>query len=194
MTDWFAFLDLPCRPRLAESEIKERYLTLAAKLHPDASAGDTQAFGDLQQAFRGLSDPALRIRHLLALRFPGHPVSTGAMPPADLFMQVGPVLQQARAASQKLERATSTLARTLASLEVGEVLARLKSVRRAVEQTSQSLEERLADLDQQWPEVAPGELAAWAGEWTFLAKWRAELAEWEFRLANAAPVPNVSAT
>ncbi len=194
MTDWFAFLDLPPRPQLAEADIKERYLRLAAKYHPDGAGGDEQAFADLQVAYKGLLEPAGRVRHLLAVKFPDFQTAGGAMPLTELFMEVGPVLQQAKVTSEQLEKATATLSRTMASLAVAETLQKLRSVREAAEQARQSLEARLAELDRRWPEVAPGDLARWASEWNFLAKWRAELNEWEFRLANALPISKVGQT
>lgn len=194
MTDWFAFLDLPYRPQLAEEEIKERYLRLAAKYHPDGAGGDERAFADLQVAYKGLLEPAARVRHLLAVKFPDFQAAGGAMPLTELFMQVGPVLQQAKITAERLEKATATLSRTMASLEAAETLRKLRAVREAAEQARRDLEARLQELDGRWPGVEPGELARWASEWNFLAKWRGELNEWEFRLANAVPAPKVGQT
>lgn len=179
---------------MAEEEIKERYLRLAAKYHPDGAGGDERSFADLQVAYKGLLEPAARVRHLLAVKFPDFQVAGGAMPLTELFMQVGPVLQQAKVTEERLEKATATLSRTMASLDVAETLLKLRTVREAAEQARVDLEERLRELDRRWPEVEPGELARWASEWNFLAKWRGELNEWEFRLANVGPLPKVGQT
>lgn len=194
MTDWFSLLGLPDRLQLTEAEIKEKYLPLAARYHPDAAGGNDESFRALQQAYKGLLDPAGRVRHLLELKFPGEKPAAGAVPLTGLFMQVGPVLQQAKMVGERWERATSTLSRTLASLEVAEALRKIKAVREAADQMGESLEARLGELDGRWPAVEAAELFRWASEWTFLAKWRTELSEWEFRLANAGPIPKVGQT
>lgn len=194
MTDWFAFLDLPPRPLLVEEEIKERYLRLAAKYHPDGAGGNDRAFADLQVAYKGLLDPAGRVRHLLAVKFPEFQAVSSAMPLTELFMEVGPVLQQAKVTIEQSEKATATLSRTMAALAVAETLEKLRKVRAAAEKARLDLETRLQGFNDRWPEVEPGSLARWASEWNFLAKWRGELNEWEFRLANAGPMPKVGQT
>jgi len=82
----------------------------------------------------------------------------------------------------------------MASLAVAETLQKLRKVREAAERARLDLERRLLELDRRWPELEPGELSRWASEWNFLAKWRVELNEWEFRLANAAPLSKVDRT
>jgi curved DNA-binding protein CbpA len=182
VTDCFAAFGFSRRPGLDTSELKEKYLQLASASHPDSGGGDGE-FQAVQQAYKTLLDPALRLRHLRALEFEGTENSSG---PAhqELFLKVGAVMQQAKALQQRLEKSRSSLSRALAIQDGKAVLRLVRETQQAVEQARAERDRDLTKLDERWPEVAPAELTSLAAGLTFLARWRSELAEVEFRLAQ----------
>ena len=183
MTDLFAVLGLPCRLFLAEAAIKESYLRQAALLHPDASSGDTARFQTLQEAFKVLGDPSARLRHLLELTFPGASAQPAPIQ-GDLFMQVGQVVQQATDFSRRWDATRTPLARALLAGEKVTLENNLRQVAQVVGQHRSALEAELAALDARWPQVSPEDVNRLASGFAFMARWHAQLAEWEFRLSQ----------
>lgn len=85
MTDYFALLEQPRQPWLDLDELKRRYQTFALTEHPDQkhSTDATADFATLNEAYRCLRDPKLRLQHLLALE--GNPPGRDEIIPPDLF-------------------------------------------------------------------------------------------------------------
>jgi hypothetical protein len=87
MTDYFALLAEARRPWLEPEKLKEKYHALSRVAAPDA---------ELNEAFRVLSDPKLRLHHLLTLE--GADLTAGRpVPPsvAELFWNTGTLLREA---------------------------------------------------------------------------------------------------
>jgi DnaJ-domain-containing protein 1 len=85
MTDYFALFAKPRQPWLDPAALKEKYHALARQAQPNPN---------VNEAYRVLVDPKLRLQHLLTLE--GNPPAAGAQIPSeliDLFMQLAPVLQ-----------------------------------------------------------------------------------------------------
>jgi curved DNA-binding protein CbpA len=184
MDDAFALFGLKRRPLLDEAALKEKYLRLAANRHPDASGGDEEKFHRVQEAYKTLREPAARLRHLLDLEFPAHRKDGEQAPHAELFLRAGSALQAARAVSQRLESTSSALARALLSPEIAAALRQIREAFQSVQQAEDELAGQLEDLDRRWPDVSPDELSGLASSFRFLARWTAQLSEWEFRLSN----------
>jgi curved DNA-binding protein CbpA len=182
--DAFALFDFERRPLIDEGTLKERYLRLAANRHPDAPGGDDEDFHLLQEAYRVLREPATRLRHLIDLEFPNHVPASGHAPHAELFLRAGSAVQVARAVSQRFEKASSALARALLSPEIAEALRQIREACEAVRKADDELADELKALDARWPDVSPDELSALASSFKFLARWQAQLSEWEFRLST----------
>lgn len=181
MTDLFAVLGQPRRPLLDEALLKDEYFRQAALLHPDASAGDTEKFRLLQEAFQTLGDPASRLRHLQELEFPS--VSPAPMQ-GDLFMRVGQSVQAAQSVFQRLEKTQAPLAKALLLGDIAAVRTGLKKTLVAVDQYRSTLLANVATLDAQWPPSDGVELNRLASALAFVGRWHSQLAEWDFRLAN----------
>lgn len=179
MTDYFAFFGLPRHPRVDEGRLKERYLELAATSHPDATAGDSEKFAELRDAYQTLLDPALRIGHLLALDFPGFQRPANAAQYPDLFMKVGSALQKAKSVTERRGAATSPLAKAVLAGEVKAASAQVDALLAEVRACRLTLENELESTG-----ISPEKLAALASGFSFLRRWEAELAETGFRLAN----------
>jgi curved DNA-binding protein CbpA len=184
MGDAFAVFGIGRRPLIDESALKESYLELAADRHPDASRGDEEEFHLVQEAYKTLRDPAMRLRHLLELTFPTFKRDGGDVPHAEIFMRAGQAVQAARAVSQRLENTSSALARALLSPEIAEALRQIRTASSFVQQADDNLAKQLHDLDSQWPDISPDELSALATAFRFVSRWKSQLSEWEFQLSS----------
>lgn len=183
MIDCFALLGLPRRPLPDQAEVKEHYLREAARLHPDASAGDTEKFRELQEAFKTVSDPSARLRHLLTLEFPEAHLAATPMQ-GDLFMEVGQAVQTAREVVKRREQTHSPLAKALLAGDLAAARDRVKRVQLDVEIRQAVLQGELADLDAHWPQVEPSRVNRLASDLAFVNRWSAQLSEWDFQLAH----------
>lgn len=182
MTDYFALLGVPARPVVDGGAVKESYLRLAAQSHPDAG-GDEGKFRVIQEAYRKLSEPAARLRHLAEMRGGG---SNGAMDPriSDLFMKVGGVMQQARALLARSGTEQGALARALGAQDRARVLGEVRAEKSAVATLKDAILRELDSLDARWPEVQSGELENFSSSFRYLDRWLAELGEMEFQLEH----------
>ena len=108
----------------------------------------------------------------------------GPAPHAELFLRAGGAVQSARGIAQRLKNTTSVLARALLSAEIAAALREVREALKSIQQARDELAKCLQDVDSRWPEVSASELAALASSFKFLARWTAELSEWEFRLSN----------
>ena len=124
MTDYFALLDEARRPWLEPEKLKEKYFSLARTAPADA---------ELNEAFRVLCDPKLRLHHLLTLEgadlVAGRPVPAAV---ADLSWKAGTLLREIERWLARNQAAASTLVRAL-----------LRPEREKLEQQLGKLEERL---------------------------------------------------
>ena len=83
MTDYFALLEQPRQPWIDPDQLEYKYRERARQTHPDQSTGEPGSFAEVNQAYRTLRNPALRLQHLLNLA--GHGSSArAAQVPADL--------------------------------------------------------------------------------------------------------------
>lgn len=167
--DAFAEVGLPRAPVVDEAALARRFDALSRERHPDAG-GDATAFARLTEARAVLASPARRWRHLLELEFPGTrldgPLSPELM---DLFTQLGPALQEAKAVLARREQAATALARALISNDQWKA-------REALEEQAATLAARLATLEESSGATTPPAevLASLAREAGFVEKWRAQ--------------------
>ena len=107
MTDYFALLEVARRPWLDPDKLKEKYFALARERPADA---------ELNEAFRILGDPKLRLQHLLRLQ--GVDLNSGREIPAilaELFWQTGQLLREIDRWQLRNTQANSALSRALLS-------------------------------------------------------------------------------
>ncbi len=117
MTDLFALLGVARRPWLDPDELKEKYFARSRAELPGT---------ELNEAFRVLSDPKLRLQHLLKLE--GADLDAGrAVPPAvaEVFWNTGTLLREAERWLVRQAATTSTLARALLQPERAQLDQRL---------------------------------------------------------------------
>ncbi|MEP6602354.1 MAG: hypothetical protein ABJB69_00225 [Spartobacteria bacterium] len=87
MTDYFTVLEQQRKPWLDPQELKEKYHGLARRSQPDQN---------VNEAYRVLVDPKLRLQHLLTLEGAPPSASSTEIPEelADLFMAIAPTLHK----------------------------------------------------------------------------------------------------
>lgn len=158
MTDLFAVLGLPRRPWLDAEEIKQRHHSLMA-------SGSVSSATLLNEARRTLQNPALRIRHFLALEFPEYQPATRPQQDWDFFLKVGEATRQATELAARKSSLTHPLARAALQKEI-------LSGREALGLLKEEIEKRLAAADERLQafEKNPEDLAALAEEFAFLQK------------------------
>ena len=174
MTDYFALLDEARRAWLDPEKLKQKYFALNRTTTADA---------ELNEAFRVLSDPKLRLHHLLTLE--GADLAAGRpVPPsvAELFWNTGTLLREIDRWLLQKKGAGSVLARAL-----------LEPERRKLEQRLDRLEEALrAVYDAELAQVpraevdCPNELAQLVERYdsiSYLTRLLAQTAEKRFQLS-----------
>jgi curved DNA-binding protein CbpA len=94
VTDYFALLEQPRQPWIDLEKLEQKYYELARITHPDQSSKSRHHFAQVNEAYRTLRDPKLRLQHLLTLEGNPPSTSTAKVPPdlADLFMKIAPAL------------------------------------------------------------------------------------------------------
>jgi curved DNA-binding protein CbpA len=188
MTDFFALFDQPRQPWLEAEIVKEKYHQLTRVAHPDAGARSTDIkFEEVNEAYRVLSDPKLRIEHLLTLE--GHPPSaTNRVPPEDLqslFLQIGTL---SRKSQRFLSGRTNEHSAIAQSLVKGEVLELRSQVERLLLELTHSYETclvQLEELNESWNQnrsMAAVQLQTLHDRISYLSRWIAQLKEMQFQL------------
>ena len=157
MTDLFAVLGLARSAWLDAEEIKERHHALMA-------SGSASSATLLNEARRTLQNPALRIRHFLALEFPDFAPASRPHQDWDFFLKVGQATRLASELAAKKSSLSSPLARAALQNEIlakNETLLLLKA----------EIETRLAACEDRLKVSAgPEVLTAIAEEFAFLKK------------------------
>jgi curved DNA-binding protein CbpA len=188
MTDLFALLGEAPRPWLDPDALKAKYHQITTEQHPDV-AGATADFAEINRAYQTLSDPVLRLRHLLDLESPAAMSRTQPVPEeiAAFFAPVGAVRQGVEAFLKKHAAATSPLARALLAPEQYQVQETVEETIAALQQKQEALMGSLQEADGLWQSDRAAAMVALPVLWQslgYLAKWLATLRESLFRLAS----------
>jgi hypothetical protein len=150
MTDYFALFDEARRPWLEPEKLKEKYYRLSRIAAPDA---------ELNEAFRVLSDPKLRLQHLLTLGdadlAAGRPVPPSV---AELFWNTGMLLREVEHWLLQSSGTTGALARSLRKAEQGKVEGKLAKLEEQLRVTYESELDQLRQVDTAWSSVSPNEM------------------------------------
>ena len=150
MTDYFARLGEARRPWLDPEKLKEKYYRLSLAAPPDA---------ELNEAFRVLSEPKLRLHHLLTLE--GADLVAGRTVPssvAELFWNTGTLLRETERWLLQNAEATSTLARALRKPERAKLEERLHQLEEQLRATYESQLAQIRHVDAGWKRASPNEL------------------------------------
>jgi hypothetical protein len=150
MTDYFALLQKERRPWLDPEELKEKYFALSRLGAPDAR---------VNEAYRVLSDPKLRLYHLLTLE--GADLAAGRpVPPsvADLFWDTGAILREAERWLSQNARTTTALQRSLTAAERARLQGQINQMDERLRVTYESRLEQLRQLDKTWEAASPNDI------------------------------------
>jgi DNA repair ATPase RecN len=174
MTDYFALFEEARRPWLEPEKLKEKYFALSRAAAADA---------ELNEAFRVLSDPKLRLHHLLTLE--GAELSAGRPVPAavaELFWNTGTLLREVERWLLQKKAATSALARALLQPERGKFEQRLGKLEERLRATYDAELAQLPRAEVDWP----NELAQMVERYdsvAYLTRLLEQTAEKRFQLA-----------
>jgi curved DNA-binding protein CbpA len=134
MIDYFALLGEVRRPWIDSNKLKQKYHRRTLQLHPDLGSGnqttseDIGSLAELNEAFRVLQDPKLRLQHLLMLENAA-PVAARPVPPAlaNLFWDTGASLKNLDALLEK-QSSTSRLSQALGKSEFADAEMRTREI------------------------------------------------------------------
>jgi hypothetical protein len=143
MTDYFALFGEARRPWLDREKLKEKYFALARAQPTDA---------ECNEAFRVLSDPKLRLHHLLVLERANLSASR-EIPPglADFFWKSGALLREIDRWLLKNAEATGALSRALLHGEKEQLRKRLETLEAQLKSTYEDQLRQVQAIDETWP-------------------------------------------
>jgi hypothetical protein len=190
MIDYFALLQQPRRPWLDPETLKEKYHELTRAAHPDrpsSNSPDTD-FASINEAYRVLFDPKLRLDHLLNLA--GIPPASDTTVPeqiADVFLEIGTLIQEI---DRLLAKSATTTALSKALLR-SEILEKQKLTADLLEKLETMYVNALKELkllDQIWTSTnnlrtGLSEISVLSSRFAYLTRWIAQLNERKFQLS-----------
>ena len=170
MTDYFALLDVPRQPWLEPAELKKRFLSLSAELHPDRVHGANEPekraaqsrYAELNSAFQCLNRPRDRLRHLLELETGSRGEQILNVPPMlmDFFLQFSSLCRQVDAFLTEKAAAQSPLLQVQLFERAQEWTIKISAMQKRLNQWRQDVETALKQLDARWlGETQPQERA-----------------------------------
>lgn len=185
MIDYFALLQQPRQPWLDLDELKARYQALTLSDHPDTKPDDKTGvdFAAVNEAYRVLSDPKLRLQHLLQLEGQ-NPNASQSVPPelVDLFARIGNFVH---ATGQLLERTSAAQHALAVSLIRSDILTSRKEADEILHDLRQLHEEamtKMHSLNACWRD-APDKIADLFRLFAYLTRWLQQVEERRFQLS-----------
>jgi curved DNA-binding protein CbpA len=164
MPDYFALLDETRRPWLEPDEVKQKFITRSAPVHPDrihsappeARSAAAKSFAELNAARQHLSEPKLRLLHLLELELGERPKDIQEIPNklANLFTGVAAACRQADAFLAEKARVTSPLLQVNFFGQGLEWVEKLQQLQQNLNLFHQQLINELHALDESWVQAA----------------------------------------
>ena len=198
-SDYFAVLGQPRRPWLDLHQLKHEYQRLTFARHPDRTdaSSDATDFSDITEAYRVLSNPKLRLQHLLSLEAPAPQTSERSAEMADLmevpaemadlFMDTASLVKGIDELMQRREAATSALARSMLQGEIVAVQKRAGSVFNDLGIRYSAAMRELQELDESWisdPAGTAPKLGKLGQRFCYLLRWMEQLREKQFQLST----------
>ena len=160
MTDCFALLQEPRRPWLEPDELKQKFLALSSRFHPDRShlasesekSAAQQRYAEMNSAYQRLRDPKERLQHLLELELGAKPQQVQQLPPGlmEESMEVAQLCRQADAFIGEKGRTSSPLLLVQMFERGQEWTGKLTGLQRQIESRREGLLAELKRLDAEW--------------------------------------------
>ena len=160
MSDYFALLNETRRPWLDGDLLKQKFHTLSGGLHPDKihsaseaeKASAAKKFAELNAAYHCLTDPKLRLLHLLELELGAKPKDIQQIPAAlaDLFAEVAGVCRDADGFLAEKAKVTSPLLQVQLFERGQDWVEKLNILQRKLNELREQVSGRLKSLDEHW--------------------------------------------
>jgi curved DNA-binding protein CbpA len=160
MTDNFALLNEPRRPWLEANRLKQKFLALASVAHPDRvhnaneseKAEVARRYAELNSAFNCLTEPKLRLLHLLELELGAKPKDIQQIPAAlaNLFAEVANSCRSADGFLAEKSKATAPLVQVQLFERGQDWVETLNGLQRKLNELREQLIGELKSLDVQW--------------------------------------------
>ena len=199
MTDYFALLQQPRRPWLDPELLKQKYHELARTgqydrkalaVGPSDSGDETApALATLNEAYNVLSNPRLRLRHLLELEGDAASSETNELTSslADLFLEVAALIRDIDVVLAQRKRSTTALTRSFGQSETATVNNRANRLLETLNQLYETATQDLRRADKLWVldrTKASLELRGLIQRYSYLDRWLDQLREKQFQLSN----------
>lgn len=160
MTDYFILLDELRRPWLDADALKEKFLALSAKVHPDRvhQLGESEKtvahekYVALNAAYACLREPKDRMRHFLELELGERPKEIQQIPQdlMEMFLKVGQACREAEPVLTDSARNSSPLLKVKWFERSQNCVDKLRDVLQSVIARREQLITRLTELDAKW--------------------------------------------
>lgn len=144
----------------------------------------------VNEAYRVLSNPKLRLRHLLEIEGTntGAAASSHQIPEdiGDLFMKAAALVRDIDTNRQKRQQSTSALGKSMLQAGVATLQSRIEEMVKNLETCYQATLDDLRRIDKAWmtdSSSAAGPLRILADRFAFLDRWLSELRERQFQLS-----------
>ena len=198
--DAFAIFELERGPWVDQELLKERYVEAAKQAHPDhqpqgetaSDAADDRAAA-INLAWRTLENPATRVAHFLQLET-GQDVTQNRNVPDEivpLFMELGPLLQEADQSIRKLKAESSAILKSRLFLASSDLMTKLSDIQSKIQQQLVKADSTLGQAHSRWiasdtSEQDQTQILQTAAQLypivSFLQRWRDTIAEKSFEL------------
>jgi hypothetical protein len=136
--------------------------------HPDKAETSSNNATQLNEARRVLQNPALRLRHLAELEFPGIPVPSQHVQDWDFFMRTGEAAREAAALAGKKSQLASALALAAIQADLARCRTRLGDLQEEIAQRLETLAARIKSLPEKIDD--PATMLLLAEDWIFLKR------------------------
>ena len=203
MIDCFALLQEPRRPWLDPEALKQKFLALSTRFHPDRVHGASETertkaqehYAELNAAYQRLREPKERLQHLLELELGIKPQQVQRIPPGLMEMSLEVARQCRQADTFIAEKGRTASPRLLVQLfEQGqEWTAKLTDLLKQIQSRQETLTAEVKNLDAEWETNGDAEtqghkaaLARLEELWrlsSYYARWAGQLQERIVRLS-----------
>ncbi len=163
--DYFALLDEPRKPWIDTGLLKDKFMEMSARYHPDKFPQATPEererisarYAELNAAYQCLSHTRDRLLHLIELETGKPPSDVQRIPPgtSDLFMQIGQTCTQAAAFLEKQPQTDSPILKAKRFVEQMEWTDKLTDFQNQLQEISNKLEEELKRMNTDMENGAP---------------------------------------
>lgn len=163
--DYFALLDEPRKPWIDTGLLKDKFMEMSARYHPDKFPQATPEererisarYAELNAAYQCLSHTRDRLLHLIELETGKPPSDVQRIPPgtSDLFMQIGQTCAQAAAFLEKQPQTDSPILKAKRFVEQMEWTDKLTDFQNQLQEISNKLEEELKRMNTDMENGAP---------------------------------------